>query len=61
LWCSKNKYNELEYSELNLRAGQIRSIMGCPNLSDEEINMVLNFLIELAKLEIKIQEINKSN
>jgi hypothetical protein len=35
--------------------------MGCPNLSDEEINMVLNFLIELAKLEIKIQEINKSN
>jgi len=51
----------LEYSELNLRAGQIRSIMGCPNLSDEEINMVLNFLIELAKLEIKIQEINKSN
>jgi hypothetical protein len=49
----------LKFNELNLNVEKIRSIAGFSNLSDEEINAVLNFLVEIAKLEITIQETNK--
>jgi hypothetical protein len=58
LRCSKNKYNELEFNKLNLNAGQIKTMPIFSDLSDEEINAVLNYLIVIAKLEIAMQEKN---
>jgi len=49
----------LEFNQLNLNAGQIKSMAMFSNLSNEEIIAVMNFLLEIAKLEIKIQETNR--
>ncbi len=49
--------DENEVSGWKLIEKEIKSIEGFDNLSKEEINEVLNFLIALAKLEIKIIEI----
>lgn len=49
--------DENEVSEWKkLLEKEIKSLEGCDNLSKEEINAVLNFLIMLAELEIKINE-----
>ena len=49
--------DENEVSEWKLTEKEIKTVAGFENLSEEEINAVLNFLIALAKLEIKIIEI----
>jgi hypothetical protein len=51
-------FNNSGYEESNLTPKQVGSIDGFDNLSDDEINAVLKFLLEIAKLEIKMQEIN---
>jgi hypothetical protein len=48
--------DENEVSGWELTEKEIKSVAGFDNLSKEEINAVLNFLIALAKLEIKINE-----
>lgn len=48
--------NENEISEWKLTENEIRSVAGFDNLSEDEISAVMNFLISLAKLEIKINE-----
>ena len=47
---------ENEVTEWNLTTNEIKTFLGSENLSEEEINATLNFLAELAKLEIKISE-----
>jgi hypothetical protein len=51
-------FNNTGYEESILTPKQVRSIDGFDDLSDEEINEVLKFLVEIAKLEIKIKETN---
>jgi hypothetical protein len=49
--------DEDEVSEWKLTEKEIKSVAGFDNLSEEQINAVLDFLKALAKLEIKINEI----
>jgi len=53
-------FNNSGYEESNLTPKQVRLIEGFDNLSDNEINAVLKFLVEIAKLEIKIKETNRT-
>ena len=47
---------ENEITEWNLTENEIATYLGSENLSEDEINAVLNFLAEIAKVEIKIGE-----
>jgi len=51
-------FNNSGYEESILTPKQVRSIDGFYNLSDDDINAVLKFLVEIARLEIKIKETN---
>lgn len=52
-------YNENETTKWKLTEEEIKSIEGFANLSEEKLNAVMNFLVELAKLEIKMNEMQK--
>lgn len=49
--------SENEILKWKLTEEEIKSVEGFANLSKEKIIAVMNFLVELAKLEIKIKEI----
>jgi hypothetical protein len=54
-----NEYEEnSEIIKRLLRKKEVKNLERFKNLSDEKIIAVLDFLVELAKLEIKIQEKN---
>lgn len=60
-WPKEKVYEYDENSEIIkklLRKNEIKNFERFKNLSDEKIIAVLDFLVELAKLEIKIQEMS---
>jgi len=53
-----NEYeDENELSNWTLKESEFKSIKGFAGLAEEEFSEVLKFLVELAKLEIKLQEV----
>jgi len=50
-------FNENKSTKWKLTEEEIKSVAEFANLSEEKINSVMNFLVQLAKLEIKIKEI----
>lgn len=48
--------DENEVSGWKLTEEEIKSVAEFESLSEDKITAVLNFLVELAKLEIKLQE-----
>lgn len=63
-WYLKNNLNLLkkiksendETQEWSLTDEEVKSVAEFENLTEDKIAAVLNFLVELAKLEIKLQE-----